>query len=331
MRRFQLRTRLTTLAFIVGYTVLNSMSCCCIIIWLYKAHRILHEASPIGRCELANRIAIIFETLSIPCSQLLLLLHVRAVHINNQRLVYFFVSLWLCTAATSIIAPIIAAYSTSPFSDIGPTKYCIGTPVRAYVGATVIAPMLNDFVLFLALAWRLRESAYIDERRGTTSFKSTILGGHLPILSRALFLNGQAYFLWVILRCVVIRSTNLTAPLLRHRTTVVVDITTVTLFYTESVPPPYRYILGCPDIVVMNIMASRIYRNINSGISTRTTTPQSSENSKSLATICNRQHVEEISLNQTPSLAGTSMTSGRVQLCLTNHGEFPKFVGAQDV
>ena len=50
------------------------------------------------------------------------------------------------------------------------------------------------------------------------------------------------------------------------RSTVIINITTVSLIYDNSIPEAYRFIMGFPSIVIMNIMASRIYRNVNSGV-----------------------------------------------------------------
>ncbi len=51
-----------------------------------------------------------------------------------------------------------------------------------------------------------------------------------------------------------------------YRSTVILNITTVSLVYVDSIPEAYRLIMGFPCIVIMNIMASRIYRNVNSGV-----------------------------------------------------------------
>lgn len=112
-----------------------------------------------------------------------------------------------------------------------------------------------------------------------------------------------------------------------HRTTVVFDIATVTLVYTNSVPLPFRDIMGFPGVVIMNVMAGRIYRNINASAFNPSTTPQSSFSEKK----CNRQHVEEISLNPIASTASSSNGSGGARYNLKEHNEFPRFVVEQKV
>ncbi|KJA26661.1 hypothetical protein HYPSUDRAFT_1063858 [Hypholoma sublateritium FD-334 SS-4] len=249
-------SRAATLVYMLGYTVLST--------------------APIGRCALFNKIINFFYLISVPSSELLFFLHVRAVFIQNKPAVYFFMFLWICTML-STMTPIIAAYTVAPFINIGPTRYCVGTLVPAYVGASAIVPLINDSILFFSLAWRLQSNVYIgaDEKR---QFKGVVAGTYLSRLQRALFQNGQAYFL----------------------STVVLNISTVGLVYAKSIPVSYRDIMGFPCIVIMNIMASRIYRNVNSG-AFHLKPNVSSNVSDTLRFNSNGHQVEEISLNQTAS------------------------------
>ena len=41
------------------------------------------------------------------------------------------------------------------------------------------------------------------------------------------------------------------------------NITIVIMLYTKSLPAAYRNIMAMPNIAIVNIMASRIYRNVN--------------------------------------------------------------------
>lgn len=101
-----------------------------------------------------------------------------------------------------------------------------------------------------------------------------------------------------------------------HRTAVIFQITSVTILYTPSVPAPFLNITGFLSTVIMNVMASRIYRNTCNALGP-TNTPLTS-----FAEKCNRKHVEEISLNQ--------IISGRNCDQLKIHGEFPKSTGEQN-
>ena len=182
----------------------------CIPAWLYSikqyvSSRILNfiatlihsfSASPIGACALTIKILSAFFLLAISASELLFLLHVRAVYANNKFARHFFAFLWVCTTA-SRTTPLSTAFF-APWSNIGPTNYCIGGSTPPYVGATVIVPFVNDTVLFLSLAWRLQDAAYIPEQEKAMSRGfSVVAGRYLPRMSRALLQNGQAYFLCV--------------------------------------------------------------------------------------------------------------------------------------
>ena len=101
--------------------------------------------------------------------------------------------MWLAAVGSSV-TPIIAAFTVAPYFNIGPTNYCIGTIIPKYVGASAIVPLVNDTLLFLALAWRLQQSDYVENEE-ERNFKTVVTGKHLTRLSRAIFQNGQAYFL----------------------------------------------------------------------------------------------------------------------------------------
>lgn len=120
-------------------------------------------------------------------------MHVRAVYRDKKLIVYFFYAMWI-SAVGSSASPVVAAFTVSSYINIGPTKYCVGTMIPKYVGASAIVPLVNDSLLFLALAWRLQQSAYVENSEGR-DFKAVVTGKHLTRLSRAMFQNGQAYFL----------------------------------------------------------------------------------------------------------------------------------------
>lgn len=176
----------------LGFTVMNSKSpvhYCLAFNILYSS-----KAAPIGNCgQFTNKIIDWFFPISVSCSELLLLLHVRAVYMDTKLVVYFFYAMWI-SAVGSSSTPVIAAFTVAPYLNIGPTKYCIGTMIPKYVGASAIIPLVNDTLLFLALAWRLQQSAYVENQEDR-DFKAVVTGKHLTRLSRALFQNGQAYFL----------------------------------------------------------------------------------------------------------------------------------------
>ncbi|KAF5329597.1 hypothetical protein D9619_009380 [Psilocybe cf. subviscida] len=212
--------RLFSLLYLIGYTVANT--------------------APIGNCSVVIQVIQALFTISIPASEMLFFLHVRAVYIHNRPAVWFFTFLWLCTIASSLI-PVF----TTTYMAIGSTKYCICYgALPLYSTATAVVPLVNDSVLFGALALRMLRSSY-QERTLKGDIRAMVFGDHIPLVSRALLQNGQAYFL----------------------STVFLNLGTVILYYNDALPPGYRVILDLafPTMLFMNIMASRIYHNTKLG------------------------------------------------------------------
>jgi hypothetical protein len=130
-----------------------------------------------------------FFPIAIPATEMIFFLHVRAVYIHNRPAVWLFTFLWLCTIASSL-TPVIG----STYMSIAFTKYCINGPLPSYATAAAVVPLVNDSVLFGALALRMLRSSY-QERSLRGDIRAMVFGDHIPLVSRALLQNGQAYFL----------------------------------------------------------------------------------------------------------------------------------------
>ncbi|KAF5329254.1 hypothetical protein D9619_009376 [Psilocybe cf. subviscida] len=210
--------RLFNLMYLIGYMVANT--------------------APIGNCSIVIRVIQASFTIAIPASEMLFFLHVRAVYIQNRPAVWFFTFLWLCTIASSLMP----VFSTT-YTSIGSTEYCITNgSLPLYDTEAAVVPLVNDSVLFGALALRMLRSSY-QERTLKGDIRAMVFGDHIPLFSRALLQNGQAYFL----------------------STVFLNLGTVILYYNDALPLAYRAILAFPSVLLMNIMASRIYRNTKLG------------------------------------------------------------------
>ena len=107
------------------------------------------------------------------------------------------------------------------------------------------------------------------------------------------------------------------------------NVSTVGLVYAKSVPASYRDILAFPCIVIMNVMASRIYRNVNSG-AFHLKPNVSSNVSGTLMFNSNVHQVEEISLNQTES-GNTVPGDKRLAGVLGKSSQSFNFVGDYEV
>jgi hypothetical protein len=114
---------------------------------------------------------------------------------GNPWIVAFFAALWLAVAAAS---------STVIFgiegSNIGPTNYCIGGQGKPFVAAAAIVPLINHGLVFLAITWHL---LCHNSREISSTFKSGIkfqvFGNFLPVFSKAILQDGQAYYLLLVL------------------------------------------------------------------------------------------------------------------------------------
>lgn len=89
----------------------------------------------------------------------------------------------------------MAPVFTTTYMPIGPTKYCITNgSLPLYDAAAAVVPLVNDTVLFGALALRMLRSSY-NERTLKGDIRAMVFGDHIPLVSRALLQNGQTYFL----------------------------------------------------------------------------------------------------------------------------------------
>ncbi|KAF9477484.1 hypothetical protein BDN70DRAFT_784811, partial [Pholiota conissans] len=227
-------SRWTTLAYLVAAVMLN--------------------ATPIGEshCDVTRKLTAIFYLLAVASSELLFFLHVRAVYIDNLAAVSFLFLLWIASFGSSL-TPLVAA-STVVVSgvqniNIGPiTGYCIGSQEEnapEYLMMAAILPGIHDIFLFFALAYKILRYSCGDNDRPVEKFKTIVFGHHLPRFSKSLFLHGQAYIL-----CLTITN-----------------IVTIILISLPSVPPNYGAFVfgGYPGVMIMNVMAGRLYRNTKSG------------------------------------------------------------------
>jgi hypothetical protein len=115
-----------------------------------------------------------------------------------------------------------------------------------------------DTLVFIAITWRLvRDGTHCGlnnnnntRKKGGSSPWSFIFGKHLPAFSRSLLQDGQVYYL----------------------STVGLAFMSVIFITIESIPAVYRSAIGIPNIMLINVMACRVFRNTKFGIFRETTT-----------------------------------------------------------
>jgi len=120
---------------------------------------------------------------------------------------------------------------------LGTTRYCTDK-VKSFVMIATVVPVINDTLIFLAITWRLYTNSYARPTL-RDGLQVVLFGDYLPRLSRVMLQDGQAYYL----------------------TTITGSLIAVITIYTHSIPPILRTIVWIPNVVLMNIMACRVFRN----------------------------------------------------------------------
>ncbi|KDR73140.1 hypothetical protein GALMADRAFT_72670 [Galerina marginata CBS 339.88] len=209
-------SRLTSLAYLFAITIL--------------------QTAPIGHCENIRRVEFLYPFV-ISLTTLLFFFRVRAMYAGNKVVIGFFFCSWLAVIGASI-TPIFGVSGSS----IGSTRYCLNDRLEPYVASACIVPFVNDTLIFCATTWKLLANSHVNSSF-KNSFKVVVFGHYLPVFSKAVLHDGQAYYL----------------------TTISLNLLTICLFFNESVPVVYRSFIGVPNIVIMNVMACHVYRNIKFG------------------------------------------------------------------
>jgi hypothetical protein len=216
-------------------------------------------AAATGDCKVFERIVDAWYPVSIGCSALLFFFRVSAIYNRNPLVTAFFFVLWLGLLVCTLFIP-IGVLGIS----IGETKYCQDADVPSSAYAAIIAPLVHDTLVFIAISWRLTQNAHLDSDRGKLSegFKVAIFGKYLPQFTRGLLLDGQRYYL-----CVKpLTSLKYIAEWPPFRITLVSSLLTVVIAFDTSVPVPMRSMFVLPNLVLVNIMACRVFRSTKTSI-----------------------------------------------------------------
>lgn len=194
--------------------------------------------SPVGSCQALQVALGICYIFAVSSSSLLFIFRVRAVFHFQPMVVYLFYFLWVAVLGSAMIIPFSIAGM-----HIGPTRMCINTEVKPYTSAAVIINGVNDTLVFLAISWRLLTMNLVDES-WSARVRSFVHGRGFSRLTGTLLHGGQLYYL----------------------ATVGVNILTIVMVLTPSVPPFYRAVFTIPNIALENAMACRVFRQLKLGI-----------------------------------------------------------------
>ncbi|KAF8154583.1 hypothetical protein B0H34DRAFT_799351 [Crassisporium funariophilum] len=179
---------------------------------------------------------------------LLFYLRVCAVYNQNTWVRVFFGVTWLSVVGGSVTAiPGVVGIPLNP----DPTRLtlCIDNIRHLYIMSTSFTLMLNDTLAFAAITYKLGiANLHLRNQKGISggNVKRMLFGQSLPAFSRALLQDSQIYFL-------IALSVN------------VILITTFFTIDSSTPTSPFRLIFVVPTLVLMNIMASRVFRNTRLG------------------------------------------------------------------
>ncbi|KAF5329811.1 hypothetical protein D9619_009335 [Psilocybe cf. subviscida] len=200
---------------------------------LYLTGNTVIQMMPAGHCNVAIHVVTSPLFVAVPASQLLLYLHVRAIYATERVVVWFFSLMWIST----LVSVVISASSIYGI-NLGPTNYC--TPhTDAHTALGIISILVNDTLLFIALVARIMGTSTQDAHTSAwplkDRFKTALLGASIPRLAKTLLQKGQQYIL----------------------VTVIANMAALVMFYADG----GNLSLGFANIMLMNLMASRLYRS----------------------------------------------------------------------
>ncbi|KAF5326660.1 hypothetical protein D9619_004257 [Psilocybe cf. subviscida] len=163
----------------------------------YAIISIIFDTAPVGHCALLNRLALAWCPISLGATGFLFLLRLRAVYNRDRFIVFTFFVLWvalLVGAALTIIGtkggPVIGSENTT-------TGYCEIISVTALSFYGLLAPLVFDTLILLAISWRIGKLSTMHEP-GVNVGKTInvmLFGTNLPAFTRSLLIDGQIYYL----------------------------------------------------------------------------------------------------------------------------------------
>ncbi|KAF8808739.1 hypothetical protein BYT27DRAFT_7096258 [Phlegmacium glaucopus] len=191
------------------------------------------ETTPIPTCYGLQKTMDVFYSITVVSTSLLFFFRIRAVFDMNPWISAFFAALWV-----AVLAGCLAFVAGLNAVHIESTQYCISSEVKPFAAAASVIPLINDTLVFLAMSWRLCRNSYAC-RTFRHDFRIFFFGDYLPVFSKAMLQDGQAYYL----------------------TTVTLNLVTVIMLYNHSIPGILRTITTIPNVALMNIMACQVFRN----------------------------------------------------------------------
>ncbi|KAF7376860.1 hypothetical protein MSAN_00103500 [Mycena sanguinolenta] len=220
---FKYKFRLATAAYFM-----SSQSC----IFALHLGFTLFATYPIPDCQTTMTILNCGLLVSSSATSLLFFLRVRAVYRGQRVPTLVFGFLWICVVAAAVTVPI-----STQATRVG--TLCLVTKVPSYSGVASTVLMVNDTSIVLAISYRLLANTHHDHSVGDR-FRTFFSGApHPHSFSKAVFRDGQKYYI----------------------ITIVSNAVTISMVYATALSPIYHSMMSIPNVTLMSIMASRVYRN----------------------------------------------------------------------
>ena len=139
-----------------------------------------------------GRTVVIFFSTAVVFTSLLYFFRTRAVFNRNRWIVAFFAGLWLAVlgGCLAFVIDVFDAPTPAPNTH----AFCIKENISPFVAAATIIPLINDTLTFLAVTWRLFCNSYV-RRTLKNGIRLLVFGDYLPVFSKVLLQDGQAYYL----------------------------------------------------------------------------------------------------------------------------------------
>jgi hypothetical protein len=192
---------------------------------------------------------------AIPLTILPFVVRIFALYRNNKYVIAFFSVTWLSVLGSCVVMPIGIISITS-----GTRKYCLQNKLLS-MPALRIFLFIHDSFIFLATSWALMRNSYqSDAGLGVKKgIRVMVLGRHMLPFSKAILRDGQAYFLWVHLRCDLATSFNIQ----KNSCRIVLIFKLIFLVLPYSLP---QVRTQCTiAVVLISNMSSYVYRNMRLG------------------------------------------------------------------
>jgi len=209
---------------------------------LFFVVKMVQLNTPLNNCGVIEWVVCGFFVVAHSATSFLFYIRVCAVYGMQRSIVLFFGFTWLI-----VVAGAAATFVSQEGVYIGPTQICTSRLRNQFIVATSVTDLFNDSLVFLAILYRLSVTNLpSDEPSQKFSVwdpvrRLTALQG----FTKGFWQDSQIYYFIA----------------------VIMNLATMITFFTLHRPAdsPFRVVLITPSATVMNIMACRVFRNVQFG------------------------------------------------------------------